>query len=199
VRPRRAILGLVLSTTVAAAVAGCGDSPSPPGSPDNPLQARPSDANAGRSNEAAAAPGSRDATAKPAYEVLVERQSRAPRSRFTPCNLVTRAEAGAILGGPIAEPVEAPQGPTCIYRSDNARAAFVTVAVQKLALDRARRQVRDRHEVRVGGRRALCGTHGQPVLYLKMSRGRVLNVTAPCDVATRFARKAAPRLATANG
>ena len=52
-----------------------------------------------------------------AIEQLVEQQSNKPAKRFTPCNLVTAPQARAIVGAPIEQPFEAPQGPTCIYRS----------------------------------------------------------------------------------
>ena len=66
---------------------------------------------------------------QPGYQALVENQDKDPRSRFTPCNLVTKAQARAILGTPILEPSEGAQGPTCIYRSEDGK-AFVTLAVQ---------------------------------------------------------------------
>ena len=110
--PWRCVIAFVF---VAALLSGCGggSTSSPPGSPDNPLVAQESvGSTSGRNNEAS--PAAPKAAAKPGYQSLVERQGSKPRSRFTPCNLVTKAQAQAIVGAPIHDPLEAPKGPTCI-------------------------------------------------------------------------------------
>jgi hypothetical protein len=181
---------LALLLTLAVPLAACGDDPAsrsagPPGSPDNPLKARKADStkvNEGRrSGPAASKP--------PGYAELLKRQSTRPRTRFTPCSLVTRAQAGAIVGAAVLAPIEAPQGPTCIYRT-RAGDQFITLAVQPLGLDRARRQLSGRRRVEVAGRTAYCGRQGAPVLYARFSPGRVLSVAAPCEVARQFAARA---------
>lgn len=199
-----------LAAVVAVLATGCGGgqerAAAPPGSPDNPLQgqtqgaapgavSRTGSSNAaGRSNEAAAAPeAEQGAEAKPGYQALVDKQSKHPRSRFTPCNLVTRSQAGAILGESIRPPLEAPQGPTCIYRSASGR-SFITLAVQSVAFRTLQRQIRRPHTVAIGGRRAVCGTYGKPMLYVPLSGGRVLSVAAQCDTAKQFAARAVRRL-----
>jgi hypothetical protein len=48
--------------------------------------------------------------------------------------------------------------------------------------------------VSVADRQAYCGVHGAPMLYLPLAQGRVLSVSAQCDVAKRFASTAVPRL-----
>ncbi|MEY2516198.1 MAG: hypothetical protein QOJ89_3556, partial [bacterium] len=116
----------------------------------------------------------------------------APRAA-RPCSLVTKSQARAILGTEIVEPLQAPQGPTCIYRSRSGR-QFVTLAVQTVSFGRLAAQLRRARSVRVAGSTGSCGTYGRPVLYVPLARGRVLSVTASCDVATRFAAKAVPRL-----
>jgi hypothetical protein len=210
---------IVTTTAVAALAAGCGGdakSAGPAGSPDNPLVAKPQPAatgkdadartkTAGRNNEAApparagarnggvAANGGKHSADAPGYEKLVERQTRKPTSRFTPCNLVTTAEASAIVGGPVQAPLEAPQGPTCIYRSSSGK-DFVTVAVQAVAFKKVQRQIRHPQQVAISDRTAWCGRYGQPMLYLPLSRNRVLSISAPCDVAKQFASKAVARL-----
>jgi hypothetical protein len=183
--------------TAATAVSACGGGSSPPpapGSPEKPLVAKqptPGGGTAGgRSNEAAAP----RANAKtPGYDALLESQSRHPRSRFTPCNLVTEKQAQAILGAPMQDPVEAAQGPTCIYRSKNGR-SFVTLAVQSLDFKTVKPRLRLPHRVTVGGRTAYCGTYGQPMLYVPLSGGRVLSVAGRCAIATQFARRAVRQL-----
>jgi hypothetical protein len=193
------------AVALSALLAACGGStaPAPPGSADNPLKAvtepaAPTGAKGARSNEASSAEaGAAEGTARkgttPGYQALVERQSRHPRHRFTPCNLVTAAQASAILGGRILAPVEAAQGPTCIYRNRSG-SSFVTVAVQSLDFPHLKRQIRRPKPVAVSNRAAVCGTYGQPVLYMPLSRGRVLAVAGPCALARRFAAKAADQL-----
>jgi hypothetical protein len=188
---------LLCLLALAVAAAGCGGASKPPapGSPQRPLVAEQTRlgggaAAQGRSNEAAS-PGSSQPA--PGYEALVNGQSRHPRTRFTPCNLVTPKQARAIVGAPMQAPIEAPQGPTCIYRSRDGR-SFVTVAVQRLRFDAVKPRLRLPHRVAVAGRTAYCGTYGQPMLYVPLARGRVLSVAAPCAVARRFAVRAVRQL-----
>src|SRR3954453_1823394 len=125
--PRTIVLSLLLVAT--AALAGCGGGSGKPaaGTPQNPLVAKPS------SDEE---PGNTAAT--PNYSTLVERQTSHPQTRFTPCNLVTQSQAEAIIGRPMQRPLEAPQGPTCIYRSRHG-AAYISLAVQTASYARLRR------------------------------------------------------------
>jgi hypothetical protein len=163
-----------------------------PGSPDNPLVAQPGPVPAGeRSNEAAAPAGAKET--QPGYEDLVQSQSGRPRTRFTPCNLVSKGEAQAIFGSATEAPLEARQGPTCIYRTRSGK-GFVTIAVQPLRFEQVRPQLRQPRQVAVSDRVAWCGQHGQAMLYMPLPGSRVLSVAGPCAVATRFAAKAAERL-----
>jgi hypothetical protein len=193
------LLSLIAIVLVAALLSACGgqSKPSPPGSPDNPLVARTTASDAttsARVNEAASATKkSSKADEQPGYQKLVERQGRKPRSRFTPCNLVTKAQAGAIVGAALQDPLEAPQGPTCIYRSQDGK-SFVTLAVQSLQFSKLKRQMHKRQKVAVSNRTAFCGVLGQPVLYVSLSGSRVLSVAAPCKVARQFAATAVRRL-----
>jgi hypothetical protein len=199
---------LIALATMAVLLTACGgDSKpkAPAGTPENPLIGRKTEAAAhgggsaaGRTNEAAKSQGKAGASGSgssdgPGYQKLVERQSSNPRSKFTPCNLVTRAQASAILGAPIQQPLEAPQGPTCIYRSKNG-ASFITVAVQSIDLAKIRPHLRQRRRVEISHRVAYCGRFGQPMLYVALADGRVLSIAGPCDVAKRFATKALRQL-----
>jgi len=206
-------LGVLLLAAVAA-LGACSDEDSakesPPGSRENPLVAEPVPGTEGAPTQADRnpSPGGRDggatpgtspraaregAAAEPGFEQLVGDQSADPRERFSPCNLVSRARARAVIGKPIDEPIEAPQGPTCIYRAEGAK-SFVTVAVQPMPIERIKKQLRNRRQVDVSQRAAYCGTFGQEVLYLPLERGQVLSITAPCDVAEKLATAALPRL-----
>jgi hypothetical protein len=199
------LIALVLLTALLTAC-GAQSTPKPaPGSPQNPLVAQaPQDAvTSGRLNEAApAAKGTGGAGAEgaqpkaavqPGYQKLVERQGSKPRSRFTPCNLVTKAQAGAIVGAPLQDPLEAPQGPTCIYRSQDGK-RFVTLAVQSVPFSKLKHQMHKRQQVAVSNKTAFCGVLGQPILYVPLSGRRVLSVAAPCKVARKFAVTAVQRL-----
>jgi hypothetical protein len=193
-RCRLRALGLALLATAGAGLTACGGGDSrsgPPGSPSNPLRAKTTESAAPRSNEAAATPGG--AGSRPGYDELLASQKRHPRSRFTPCNLVTARQARAILGAPLREPTEAPQGPTCVYRT-RAGASFVTVTVQFVAFGGLKRRLHLLQRVDVSRRAAYCGTYGQPLLYVPLSRGRVLTIAAQCSIARRFALLAVRQL-----
>jgi hypothetical protein len=188
------LLVLTVAVSATALLAACGGAetqPAAPGTPENPLVGKPTDANSSARTNEGQSPAAK--SSQPGYEKLVERQTSNPRSRFTPCNLVTRAQATAILGGPVQAPLEAPQGPTCIYRSQSGK-TFITLAVQSLDIDRVKKQMRQRQAVDVANRTAYCGTYGQPMLYVALSQKRVLSVAAPCAVAKQFAARAVSRL-----
>jgi hypothetical protein len=188
------LLCLSLLLLVAAPLAACGGSQDhksgAPGSKGNPLvaNAEAEEQAKGRVNEAAAAP-----TPAPGYQRLLEKQTKRPRSGFTPCNLVTPRQAQSILGAPIQAPLEAPQGPTCIYRTRSG-SGFVTVSVQTLDLAAIRHAMREPRRIAVSGHRAYCGVYGQPMLYTALPGGRVLSVGARCRVARAFATRAVARL-----
>ena len=185
-------LGVIALVMAAGALSACGETSepaAPPGSAENPLVAEiPKHNGVAPLNE-----GSEQPAGEPGYQELVERQTTAPESRFTPCNLVTSAQARAILGVPVKDPVEAPQGPTCIYQAESGK-SFVTLAVQSASLDGLKRQMRGRRAVDVDSRPAYCGTHGQPTLYVSLGGGNVLSIAAPCSIARRFAAKAVASL-----
>jgi len=139
--PKTWLRALTLAACATALLGGCADDQAAPGAgrPDDPLVARtPAPAagsSEGRSNEAASPPesGTADLSGldeQPGYQKLVERQSRRPSGRFSPCDLVTAAQARAIIRAPVRAPFEAPQGPTCIYRT-GAGDRLITVAVQR--------------------------------------------------------------------
>jgi hypothetical protein len=180
---------VVLVLSLPALFGACGESEpatkAPPGSPENPLVSQAD--HAGNDPDA---PG--DAS-QPGYADLVDRQSTKPAQRSSPCAYVTKKQAQQIVGSALLDPVEAPQGPTCVYR-DRGGATFITVGVQDGGFSALRDDVRRLRRVSVADRRAYCGVYGAPMLFLPLAGGRVLSVTAQCEVAMEFARSAVPRL-----
>jgi hypothetical protein len=156
-------------------------------------KATQTDSLGGRTNEGATAAPTGTPGVTPGYQKLVEQQTSNPQERFTPCSLVTRAQARAIVGAPVKTPLEASQGPTCLYRTTPG-AGFITVAVQNVRYSTLVRQLRDRRPVKVGTRTAVCGSRGRPTVLVALSGDRTLNVAAPCAVARQFAAKAVQRL-----
>ena len=110
-----------------------------------------------------------------------------------PCRLVSRAEAQKIVGGPVASPVEAPLGPTCIYRPLHGK-QLITVSVQATNLPAVKRALRHPTQATVAGHPAYCGVYGQATTYVPLPSGGVLDITGPCSIGIRFAETALPRL-----
>jgi Protein of unknown function (DUF3558) len=181
----RRLCGIALAVAmlgVAACGSDSGEQPAAlPGSPENPLVAKTSGTNEGAPRE-------------PGYQALVDAQGSKPESTFTPCDLVTQSQARTILGVAIEEPLEAKQGPTCVYQSRDGK-AFVTLAIEDVDFGQIKRQLRMRESVDVGGETAYCGNYGQPMLYLPLDGGRVLSVAGHCATAKRFASRALAQLA----
>jgi hypothetical protein len=207
--PVRITLSLAAAVCVLALTA-CGDDAKPKaaaGSEANPLTAtRPGElstppatgSGADAEPQRAAVPAGEPSTAAakepaPGYKALLDRQTASPRHRFTPCNLVTGREARDIVGEPMEVPVEAPQGPTCIYRP-RAGKDLIALAIQDTSFTKIKRRMDDLRRVDVSDRTAYCGTYGQPVLYVPLRGGRLLSVNADCDIARGFAVKALSHL-----
>jgi hypothetical protein len=114
---------------------------------------------------------------------------------LNPCTLVTRQEAQTIVGKPVGKPVDAPQGPTCVYSVQGAKAP-VTLAVQALHFStvKPQSQLQDRITLSIAGHSAYCGVAGTPTLIVPLSAGRFLSVVAPCPIAASFAAKALGRI-----
>jgi hypothetical protein len=113
-----------------------------------------------------------------------------------PCTLVSASEAQAIVGKPVGQPTEAPQGPTCIYRPEGAK-SFITLAVESKNFSKTepQSQLHSRISLTVGAHAAYCGTAGgAPTLIVPLSGGKFMAVAAPCPVAASFAAKALSRL-----
>jgi len=111
-----------------------------------------------------------------------------------PCAFVGAAQAQAIAGGLIKAQIAAPLGPTCIYKLSGSR-PDITLAVESMSLPQVARQMRKTTQLSIGGHTAYCGTLGREMLFLSLSGGRVLNVTAPCALARQFAAAALSHVA----
>jgi hypothetical protein len=110
-----------------------------------------------------------------------------------PCALVSKAQAQTIVGGPIATPQEAPLGPTCIYQARGGKET-ITVAVESLEFAKIRSKIHGTMRATMGGHTAYCGDYGRPTTFVPLTQGKVLNVSAPCAIGTRFAEQALRRL-----
>jgi hypothetical protein len=123
---------------------------------------------------------------------VLEGSGNGPRPA-NPCGFISRSQAASALGGPIVAETEAPLGPTCILRV-RGRQPDVTIALEQSTLAAITSSMKGSHRTTVQGHVAVCGTLGRPMLFLSVSGGRVLNVTAPCDIAKALAAAALPHL-----
>lgn len=109
--------------------------------------------------------------------------------RLDPCELVSAAQAEAILGGRVATPQEAPLGPTCIYQPVGAR-TFVTLSLQAVNLAQLKPDIRHLTKLDVDGRTAYCGDYGETTTYVATAHRQILAVAAPCGIGRLFAADA---------
>jgi hypothetical protein len=205
-RSARIVLASLAATALVVVASADGVVTGPPGSPSNPLVALPNPTPARipqplspPTNEAprqadgtqlgspSASAGGRTQQGSAALhegkpmvapQATPRQQKTQPPSADRPCSLVTRAEAEEAIGVPIVEPLEAPQGPTCIFQGQSGT-PYVTLAAQDASADELRSGLADRRAVPVAGRTGQCGTAGGPVLYVPLSEGRTLVVAAP--------------------
>ncbi len=113
--------------------------------------------------------------------------------KLNPCTLVSQGAAGAILGGAVDTPQEAPLGPTCIYKRSGS-AKFVTIAVESVTFSTIKHRVRNSSQVTLDGRTVYCGDYGQEIAFAPLAKGHTLEVTASCNVGAQFVVKALPLL-----
>lgn len=114
--------------------------------------------------------------------------------QLDPCTLVTLSEAEGITGGSIANPVEAPLGPTCIYKPNGSK-PWITISVETRGdFAGVTHLMRNGAPYTAGSHSAVCGQLGDEMVFLSLGGGRVLHVTAPCAIAKQFAIKALSRL-----
>ena len=110
-----------------------------------------------------------------------------------PCSLVTTTEAQSALGRQIAQPIEAPQGPTCIFRLTSGTIA-ATIAVEDAPLTRYLDRMQGSKSAVLAKHLTYCGSLGSPTLVSEVGANSVLVVSAPCSVAEKLAADALPHL-----
>jgi hypothetical protein len=120
-------------------------------------------------------------------------QKPRPPGASRPCSLVTKRQASAIVGAALVEPLQARQGPTCIYQTKSGK-PYITLAVQTVNFAKLRKQVGKTRAIPIASRTAYCGTYGEPMLFLPVTGGRVLTISAPCNLAQQFAARAVGHL-----
>lgn len=110
-----------------------------------------------------------------------------------PCQLITKREASSVLHAAIADPHEAPLGPTCILEAKSG-AVMATIAVENIAFDQVRPRVTALVASSAAGRSTYCGTLGQPTLWAPLAPASALVIVAPCSQAQALASLALSRL-----
>jgi hypothetical protein len=174
------------------ALSGCGDEPPRVSSATTTAHAAVAPASVHKAGGVSAARHTKD----------YEQTGGATAQTLHPCTLVSADEAQAIIGQPIARRVEAPQGPTCIYTprtpaGSRRPARQVTIGVSAMSFEKARAQLSSVFPVRIRGHGAYCGAIGNPIMFVPLSGGRVMTVSAPCPIAASLASKALSRLRSA--
>jgi hypothetical protein len=114
-------------------------------------------------------------------------------SQVNPCALVPKADAESIIGAPLDVPRVAPLGPTCIYQPRGAKNS-ITLSVEAINFSQIKPHMRKVTQVQVRGHAGYCGEYGQPMTFVPLPNGEVLNVTAPCSVGALLAAEAISRL-----
>lgn len=105
---------------------------------------------------------------------------------LNPCTLVSRAQAAAVSGLDLGAGVEAPLGPTCVYQAGKS-GSEITVALEILDVEQARRGLHNPERLTIKGRAAFCGGATRKTLVVPVRPGQVLTVSAPCRVAAQLA------------
>lgn len=192
-----ALAGVGLATAVALGLAACGGSTSTQDRVTHaPVQVGrgvvPSaQFFAGKRRDVARSADSRPVKARSEPDAVDDEVSNTGAQPVNPCKLVSRAQASAITGSSVGKPVEAPQGPTCIY-AVHGSPGTITLALESTPFSTVapQSQLYGRTSVKVKGRVAYCGSLGTPSLIVPLQRDRFLEVAAPCPIAAAFAGRA---------
>ena len=137
--------------------------------------------------------GSHVVQARPTPATSNDDKSARSAKPLNPCSLVPLSEAQSITAGAVTALTEAPLGPTCIYHRPGTTG--ITLAIETQSFSDLTKHMTGRQAVVVRGHRSLCGRLGAQMLFVPLTDHQLLNVTAPCGVAKRFAALALSRLA----
>lgn len=110
-----------------------------------------------------------------------------------PCRLVSQSQASSFTGKSIGKPRLAPLGPTCVYQELGGKTE-VTMALQLAAFAKLKPHIHDLSTVTIAGHTGYCGIYGTSIMYVPMAQDRLLSISAPCSVGTKFAAAALPKL-----
>ena len=125
---------------------------------------------------------------------IADNENTANPHVLNPCTLVSMPEAQSFTGGTVSGAVEAPLGPTCIYRPSGHSKTEITLALESNNATQLTKHLARRQQVTVSGHRAYCGHLGTQLLLVPLPDGQMLSVSAPCAVARQFAAAAMNRL-----
>jgi hypothetical protein len=114
---------------------------------------------------------------------------------INPCALVTATQARSLTSGAVSGASEAPLGPTCVYTLAHSK-TNITMAIEFQSFSQVTGKMKNRQRLSVDRRQAYCGRLGTEMVFVELPQGRVLNVTAPCTTAQRFATEAITHLVT---
>jgi hypothetical protein len=116
------------------------------------------------------------------------------RKPIKPCSLVTSKQANAILGGNV-KMSEHLQGPTCVYSGSGRQ---ISLVVEEVPLKPLVNGARNAHQLTVQGQKAWCLHYEMSSVVTSVGKGRVLQITGPCQAGVRFAAAAIPRVPLAS-
>ena len=112
------------------------------------------------------------------------------RKPVKPCSFVTRKQANAILGGNV-KVSEHLQGPTCVYTGSGRE---ITLVVTEVPLKSLVNGARSSKALTIGGHPAWCVRYGTTSVVASVGKGRVLQISGPCQAGVRFAAVAIPKI-----
>jgi hypothetical protein len=116
------------------------------------------------------------------------------RKPIKPCSLVTGKEANAILGGNVRKS-EHLQGPTCVFSGSGRQ---ISLVVEEVPLKPLVNGARKAQQLTVKGQKAWCLHYEMSSVVTSVGKGRVLQITGPCQAGVRFAAAAIPRIPLAS-
>jgi hypothetical protein len=191
---RRMLAGIAMISGIAV-LAGCGGSSAPKVTAQQGQQT-PAQSNADVKQTTSHGDGKLRAIVQKAHPTPATSKddlSKLAATQFNPCKLVTVSEAQSITGGAVTSKIEAPLGPTCIYKG-SATKSEITVTIESQSLSQVTHRMGSAQQLSVGTRRGYCGRLGSEMLYLPLASGKLLHITAPCSIAQQFAARALTRV-----